>query len=167
MKFGDYYLEQDIREVGSSLNEVPTETYKILGRAFADEKIYQGSDVLFLEMVWDCVLAATGNHIYKISVQHNTPSTEDAESLFNIASAYFTGPYGEPVKKRSDHCLWETPELNIVLGQVSKLGFHMVNITVTSGSPFKQLPSAQVMKVSLKLYFGYLLRRIRLWLYRE
>lgn len=161
MDIGPYWLDQEIEEVVPSLTEASAKTYAILGRSFAGEKIFEGSDVEFLDVRWDCILAVTNNRIYKISIQHYAESSLAADLVCRIARDFLVGRFGLPAEDCADFYLWRKPEFNIILNQSSKLGMHVANLTLTSGAPFKQMVSSQSNVNVHKHRIRYQVTRIR------
>lgn len=144
MKFGNYHLGQVFSEIKDELKEVSEAEYRVLGRTFSDEKIYKGKDVNFVGSLWTTIVGIADGQIYKIGLQHYSPSSpilsgEDEEAL-QYAYDLLVQEFGEPNETKDSLFLWDTEWGNICLDQIGKPGTTgAVNLTLTSNQPFKQL----------------------------
>lgn len=146
-KIDNYSLNQPIEEA-PDLEEFTPEEYLNFEMAgmklmFKDEKIYHGNNVCFadpIRKVWDTVIGATEGKIYKISIQHMVQDKNESNAWFRLTLGYL----GIKMGKYNEHpflskvYIWDSPEGNVILNQVSKFGHYSINLFLTSSSIRKQ-----------------------------
>ncbi len=112
MKFGNYYLNQNIEEV------IGREEFSAdFPKAFADEQTFLAPSTEFLGLEWDTVLGVTSNKIYKIALVLKV--YENTERLYEDVKKHFEFVYGNSNDiKKSKYTLlyiWDIDEGNIIL----------------------------------------------------
>jgi hypothetical protein len=143
-KIENYYLNQPVREA-PDLTEFDSHEYVMfeaagIKRILKDEKIYHGHDINFNGSVWNTVIGATEEKIYKISIQHRTSDKNESNVLFKQTLDYLVkemGKYNEH-PFLSKRYIWDAPEGNFICEQLSKFEQHFINIFITSSSIRKQ-----------------------------
>ncbi len=107
----------------------------------ADEKIFHGKETNLNGSLWDTVISATNGKIYKISLVIRDVDKKHIENIFQSTLDYMNkemGKYGEH-PFLSKRYIWDAPEGNIIFEQLSKLGQHGINISMTSSSIREQV----------------------------
>jgi hypothetical protein len=134
----DYYLEQSIDEA-KDLKEFTGEQYNLMEvagapRMLIDEKIYSGTDVLFAGFHWDTTIGATEGKIYKIALQTVSMEKDEINYIFNHTLKYLITQMGKYSQHHflSKKYVWNTDDGNVWFDKVSKIGWHGVNLILTS-----------------------------------
>ena len=149
MRFGNYYLGQNIKEIRNDLEDISEQMFNSgFIKVFADEKIYKGKRIMFLNAEWNVVLGVTNNKVYKIALQLTTPQQET--TLSDNVKAYFENIYGKPddfkESETSYFYIWDTKEGNTILETGKKIGgdsfIPILNIFVTAGQPVRKKASS-------------------------
>ncbi|MGD0217412.1 MAG: hypothetical protein ABSC45_07870 [Desulfobaccales bacterium] len=144
----DLFLKQPIDEA-NDLQEFTDEEYNRMGLAGAprmliDEKIYSGPDVLFAGFDWNTTVGATEGKIYKIALQTMSDDKGRINSIFKHTLNYLITQMG----KYSEHhflskkYVWHTADGNVWFDKVSKIGWHGVNLILTSSFIRGQIKTA-------------------------
>jgi len=158
MKFGNFYIGQNINEIRNNLEDVSEQMFNsVFTKVFADEKIYKGKKIVFLDTEWGVILGVTNNKVYKIALQFTASQQEITP--FNKVKAYFENTYGEPndVDELEGSCLytWYTKEGNTILETGKKTwnnsSVAILNIVVTEKQPIQGKPIHR--KVSYSFIF--------------
>ena len=143
-KVDDYYLNMPVNEI-LNLKELSEEDYKLfelvgIKRVFEGEKIYHGKDINLFGVVWNVVVGATVERVYKITVQNISAKKEESDKTFKTACAYLLKEMGEysDYDSSSMRYVWDTSEGNVILDQQFKMGMYGIQMFLTSSILIKQ-----------------------------
>ncbi len=137
-KIFNYHLRQPIKEA-EGLTEFTDEEYSEFNsagikRTLRNEKFYNSPDINFMGGTWDLVIGSTDDIIYKISAQNMTNDKSLSDDIFNKILKESVAEMG----KHSEHqmmskkYIWDSKDGNVLLNQVSKMGFICINFILTS-----------------------------------
>lgn len=137
-KISNYYLKQPIGEI-DDLVEFSDEEYTnftMVGvlRTLRDEKFYNAPDIEFLGATWNLVIGTTDNIIYKLSAQNFINDKTLSNEIFNKTLKELEKVMGKSTEHPflSKKYIWDDKEGNVLLNQVSKMGYMGVNFILTS-----------------------------------
>lgn len=165
IKYGNYYLTQNINEIKKDLREISKEIFNLgsIKKNFSDEKIYGSKTIIFLDNEWDIMLGVIKDKVYKIALHlassqvanpiglasfngnHEVVKIQE-NPIFSEIQQYFKSNYGKvnEVKEveNSNLYIWDTKYGNIILEIGKKINkdsyFNILNIFDTYRQPFKE-----------------------------
>ncbi len=137
IKLGSYYLNQPISDA-LNLTEFSSDEYytfelSAYKRMFANEKIFHGDNISFLEDKWDTVIGSNEGKIYKISIQHFTNDKKLSDNLFNKTLEYLTDQMGNPEEHSSfsKRYIWDRSSGNVLLNRPHQMDHYTINLILT------------------------------------
>ncbi|HXA18933.1 MAG TPA: hypothetical protein VN380_18205 [Thermoanaerobaculia bacterium] len=139
-RLGSYQLNQPVGDV-PDLIEFDSEQYALfemagVKRLLRDERIYNGHDINFLDSVWNTVIGASEDKIYKVSIQNMNLDKAAAAALFRATLTHLRQQMGRFTRHPwfSSRYIWDDIEGNVLLNQVNKMGMTSINLFLTSSA---------------------------------